>query len=163
MQITIDSTNRVFVKFNVVKGDKEEVKQKYLQIINGVNTARNLGLTDAQKTKFVLDPTIGVPFGAVGKVLDGTVPANAQPGIPVLDTLNNELVWWVGAAKTAFANQKLLYLLKGDNESKFPTFEAVINALRRNEVFKYNLITTREGAPEGTELYRERNNGPAKK
>ncbi|MCY1308487.1 hypothetical protein D9M70_585010 [compost metagenome] len=82
-----------------------------------------------------------------------------QPGIPVLDTLNNELIWWVDETKKAFADgqSKLLYFIKGDNESKYPTFEAVVNALRRNEEFKYNLITAQEGAPEGTELYKERN------
>ena len=52
---------------------------------------------------------------------------------------------------------KLLYMIKGDNNSKYPVFEGVINALRRNEEFKYNLITSREEAPEGTALYKERN------
>lgn len=160
MLITIDKDSRVFVKFNIVKGDKEAVQQKYLQIIEGLNGARGLGLTTAQKQNFQKTNAIGVPLNALGGLLK--IPADQQgnvkqPGIPVLDTLNNELIWWVGAAKTAFANQKLMYLLKGDNVSKFPTFEAVINALRRNEVFKYNLVTSQEQAPEGTELYRERN------
>ncbi|MEI9810378.1 MAG: hypothetical protein WDO16_22270 [Bacteroidota bacterium] len=59
-------------------------------------------------------------------------------------------------SKTAFAGEKLLYLIKGDNDSKYPTFEAVINAMRKNEEFKYNLVTSQEGAPEGTELFIER-------
>ena len=59
-------------------------------------------------------------------------------------------------SEKAFAGTKLLYLIKGDNTSKYPTFEAVINALRRNEEFKYNLVTSQEGAPEGTELFVER-------
>jgi biopolymer transport protein ExbD len=160
MQITIDKDNRVFVKYNVVKGDKEEIKQKYLQIIDGLDRARGLGLTAAQKANFQATNAIGVPLNALGGLLKVPAAQQAsvkQPGIPVLDTLNNELIWWVGAGKTAFANQKLMYLLKGDNTSKFPTFEAVINALRRNEVFKYNLITSQEAAPEGSELYIERN------
>ena len=66
------------------------------------------------------------------------------------------MVWWIAEAKKAFAGQKLLYLIKGDNKSKYPTFEAIINALRKNEEFKYNLVTSQEGAPEGTELYKER-------
>jgi hypothetical protein len=74
-----------------------------------------------------------------------------------MDSLNNEMVWWIAETKKAFAGEKLLYMIKGDNKSKYPAFEAVINALRRNEEFKYNLITSREEAPAGTELYRERN------
>lgn len=160
MLITIDSSNRVFLRFNVAKGDAEAKKAKYLEIINGIDRARNLGLTQSQKDRFRETEAIGVPFSSLGGLLNVAPSAQGnvkQPGIPVLDTLNNELIWWVGAAKTAFANQKLLYLLKGDNNSKFPTFEAVINALRKNEVFKYNLVTSQEGAPEGTELWKERN------
>ena len=84
--------------------------------------------------------------------------AVSQPGIPVLDTLNNELVWWIDETKKAFADgtSKLLYFIKGDNNSTYPSFEAVVNALRKNEEFKYNLITAQEGAPEGTELFRMR-------
>lgn len=160
MLITIDSSNRVFLRFNVAKGDAEAKKAKYLEIINGIDRARNLGLTQSQKDRFRETEAIGVPFSSLGGLLNVAPSAQGnvkQPGIPVLDTLNNELIWWVGAAKTAFANQKLLYLLKGDNNYKFPTFEAVINALRKNEVFKYNLVTSQEGAPEGTELWKERN------
>ena len=29
-----------------------------------------------------------------------------QPGIPVLDSANNELVWWIDEAKKAFARRK---------------------------------------------------------
>lgn len=160
MQITIDKDNRVFVKFNVAQGTTEEKNQQYLEIINGIDRARNMGLTNAQKSNFLTTPAIGVPLNSLGGLLNISAESQAnvkQPGIPVLDTLNNELIWWVGAAKTAFANQKLMYLIKGDNDSKYPTFEAVINALRRNEIFKYFLITSQEGVPEGTELYMERN------
>jgi hypothetical protein len=105
-------------------------------------------------------PTFGVPFNTLKGFLALTPEQQAafkQPGVPVLDTLNNELVWWIDAAKKAFAGGKLLFLIKGDNNSKFPTFEAVINAMRKNDEFKYNLDTSQEGAPEGTDLYRIRN------
>lgn len=155
--ITIDKDSKVYINISSVKDDN---KEKLVEIINGINTARNLGLTEAEKQNFKNAPIIGVPFTSLKSYLDipnadqGKVP---QPGIPVLDSLNNELVWWVGETKKAFAGTKLLYLIKGDNTSKYPTFEAVINALRRNEEFKYNLITSQEGAPEGTELFKERN------
>lgn len=168
MLITIDKDNRVFVKFNIVGDEekippeqkKEKIQQQYLRIINSLSDARNMGLTSTQMSNFQATNAVGVPFNSLGGLLN-IAPAEQtnvkQPGIPVLDSLNNELVWWVGAAKTAFANQKLIYLLKGDNKSTYPTFEAVINALRRNEIFKYHLITSQETAPEGTELFVERN------
>ncbi|PZR27539.1 MAG: biopolymer transporter ExbD [Citrobacter freundii] len=153
--ITIDEDSKVYINISAVK----EPDEKLGAVINGIAASRGLALTDAEKANFKRAPIIGVPFASLKGYLD--VP-NAdqgkmkQPGIPVLDSLNNELVWWIAETKKVFAGDKLLYLIKGDNKSKYPTFEAVINALRRNEEFKYNLITSQEGAPAGTELFIER-------
>ena len=38
------------------------------------------------------------------------------------------------------------------NHSKYPTFEAVISALKRNDEFKYNLVTALDDIPSGSEL-----------
>ncbi|MEI9908553.1 MAG: biopolymer transporter ExbD [Bacteroidota bacterium] len=154
MLITIDKDSKVYVSINAKKD-----QGKLTTIIEGINTSRSLGLTPAQIQNFKNTLIVGVPFGSL-KTLLNLPPAEqakvGQPGIPVLDTLNNELVWWIAEAKKAFAGEKLLYLIKGDNHSKYPSFEAVVNALRKNEEFKYNLVTSQEGAPEGTELYKER-------
>ena len=151
--ITIDQDSKVYLN---ISAPKDLVKLK--TVIEGINTSRNLGLTDAEMEKFKTVPIVGVPFNGLKQLLNLPLKQQekvGQPGIPVLDTLNNELVWWVDEAKKAFAGGKLIFLIKGDNNSKYPTFEAVINAMRRNEEFKYNLITSQEGAPEGTELYKE--------
>ncbi len=155
--ITIDPENKVFVNLST---PKDRTGTKLNTVIEGINTSRGLNLTAKQKQNFRNAPIIGVPFNSLGGYLNLSREEQERfkaPGIPVLDTLNNELVWWVAEVKKAFAGEKLLYMVKGDNNSKYPTFEAVINALRRNEEFKYNLITSREEAPAGTDLYRERN------
>lgn len=160
MLITIDGKNRVFLNVSSPK-DGALIDQ----MIQGISTSRNLNLTPAQIANFRRSPIIGVPFNQLGGLLN-LDPADQnperQPGIPVLDSLNNEMVWWISEAKKAFAGKKLNYLIKGDNGSKYPTFEAVINALKRNEEFKFNLVTSQEGAPEGTELYIERRRGGKK-
>ena len=97
----------------------------------------------------------GVPFSGLKQLLGMTPEQQATykyPGIPVMDTLNNQLVWWVRAAKTAFAGEKLNYLIKGDNNAKYPAFDAVISALKLNEEYKYNLVTSLDGVPDGSEL-----------
>ena len=161
MLITIDKESKVYISVNA-KTDQS----KLTTIAEGINTSRSLGLTPAQVQNFKNTLIVGVPFGSLKTLLN--LPAAeqgkvGQPGIPVLDTLNNELIWWIAETKKAFAGEKLLYLIKGDNSSKYPTFEAVVNALRKNEEFKYNLVTSQEGAPEGTELYKERQSGGDKK
>jgi biopolymer transport protein ExbD len=154
MLITIDKESKVYINVNAKKEPA-----RLVDLITGLNTSRSLGLSPAEIQNFTKAPIIGVPFGSLKQYLNMS-PADQetvkQPGIPVLDTLNNELVWWIAETKKAFAGQKLLYLIKGDNSSKYPTFEAIINALRKNEEFKYNLVTSQEGAPEGTDLYKER-------
>jgi biopolymer transport protein ExbD len=152
--ITIDKDSKVYININAKKD-----KEKLTEIINGISTSQSLALSAAEIESFKKSPIIGVPFKSLKGLLDLS-PADQekvkQPGIPVLDTLNNELIWWIAETKKAFAGEKLLYLIKGDNGSKYPSFEAIINALRKNEEFKYNLVTSQEGAPEGTELYKER-------
>ena len=154
MMITLDPESKVYISVNA-KSDRGKLDE----IIQGISTTRNLGLTPAEIANFKDAEIIGVPFSQLKGLL--ALPLDQQKkvkqgGIPVLDTLNNELVWWVAEANKAFAGKRFLYLIKGDNETKYPTFEAVINALRKNEIFKYNLITSQEGAPEGTALYKER-------
>jgi len=156
MLITVDKDNKVFININEKKGGHTG---KLEAVISDINQSRNLGLSQPQMTSFTKAPIIGVSFTQLKDFLNRPLDEQGkvvQPGIPVLDTLNNELVWWIASVKKAFAGEKLLYLVKGDNKSKYPTFEAIINALRKNEEFKYNLVTSQEGAPEGTDLYKER-------
>lgn len=156
MLITMDADSKVYINVNAKKGDGN---QRLIDLITGISQTRNLNLSPAEIQNFTKAPIIGVPFAQLKAFLD--MPADQQekvkqPGIPVLDSLNNELVWWVSETNKAFAGDKLLYLVKGDNKAKYPSFEGVINALRKNEQFKYNLVTSQEGAPEGTALYKER-------
>ena len=150
--IIIDSTNRVF--FSVLS---EKIKAIPDQVIQKLNAGRTLNLTPAQMANFRKTNAVGVPFTSLGSLLD--VPAEDQgkvnqPGIPVLDTLDNQLVWWISAAKEVFRDnqRRLKYLIKGDGGSKYPAFEAVIGALKKNDEFKYNLVTSLENAPTGSAL-----------
>ena len=148
--ISIDSANRVF--FSVLS---EKDPGVYDQFIQGLNAGKSLSLSKEEMGNFRKTYMVGVPFGGLKQLL-AIPPDNQknlkQPGIPVLDTLNNELVWWIAEAKKAFAGKELKYLIKGDSQSKYPTFEAVVSALKKNEEFKYNLVTSLEDVPKGSEL-----------
>lgn len=157
--ITVDSINRVF--FSVLAEKNPNIMDEVMQ---GLNTSRNLGLTPAEIQNFRKTFAVGVPFSSLKSFLGMTQADQAkvaQPGIPVMDTINNELVWWIAESKKAFANNSrpLKYLIKGDGNSKFPAFEAVINALKKNDQFKYNLVTALENAPAGTALDIKRKSG----
>lgn len=152
--ITMDKDNRVF--FSVLSSNDNS---KYDDIIAGISTSRNLSLTQAEMQNFRKTFAVGVPFTQLKGLLDLTTEDQnkfRQPGIPVADSATNELVWWIAEAKKAFAGRPLVYLIKGDNNAKYPTFDAIISALKRNEQFKYNLVTAPEDAPGGSALYQER-------
>ena len=156
VMITMDSANRVF--FTVLS---QKDPGKYTTIIQGINTSQNLGLSPAEMGNFKNVYMIGVPFGGLKQLLATDVKDQAKlklPGIPVMDTTNNQLVWWIREAKIAFAGQKLNYLIKGDNNAKYPAFEAVISALKLNDEFKYNLVTSLDGVPDGSELDKAQKN-----
>lgn len=148
--ITIDSTDKVYF---TVLSDKD--KTKFDDIIKGINTSQNLGLSPAELNNFRQTFLVGVPFAGLKQLLATDAKAQAtlkQPGIPVKDSANNQLVWWIREAKNAFAGQKLNYLIKGDAKSKYPAFEAVIAALKKNDELKYNLVTSLDDIPSGSDL-----------
>lgn len=148
--ISVDSIDRVY--FSVLS---EKDPGKFDDIIKGINSSQSLGLTQAEMNNFRKTYMVGVPFGGLKQLL-GTDAAEQskikQPGIPVMDSANNQLVLWIQEAKKAFAGQKLNYLIKGDGNSKYPAFEAVISALKLNDEFKYNLVTSLDDVPSGSAL-----------
>jgi biopolymer transport protein ExbD len=150
IMILMDKDNKVF--FSVLSEKNPGI---FDQIIQGLNNSRHLGLSPAQMANFKKTPSVGVPFANLKQLLD--IPANeqknfTQPGIPVMDSATNELVWWINESKNAFAGRKMTVLIKGDNISKFPTFDAVVSALKRNEELKYSLVTVPEDIPANSEL-----------
>jgi biopolymer transport protein ExbD len=150
--ITMDKEGKVY--FSVDDKNKEQKEA----IIEEVNTQKSLNLTDAEKKNFTrVGSFVGVPFSQLKSYL-ATDPENIknvkQPGIPVTDTLNNELTVWMRAAVGAFQSKTMNILVKGDNDAKFPSFKGVIDAFKKNEQFKFSMITDPEGVPVGSELYK---------
>jgi Biopolymer transport protein len=153
--ISVDKEGRVFFTIQVEK-DQAPIQA----IIQNMNTSRNLGLTNAEIAAFVKEPVVGVPIGQLKQYMalsDAQKKNFKMPGIPVLDSATNELFLWIRDAKSAFAGKPINYLIKGDNNSKYPVFKNVLSAFKRNEEFKFKLITSPEDVPAGTDLYKERN------
>lgn len=149
LQVTFDSTGRVF--FAILS--EKDPKIKY-NVISNMNTTRNLNLTETEMRNFVQTPAVGVPFSGLKQLLALPVEDQKnlrQPGIP-LDTLGGELYYWIRDAVSAFSGKQLKYLIKGDNNAKYPSFKQVLNAFKKNEVFKFQMITMLEDVPVGSEL-----------
>ncbi len=155
--ITMDKEGKVY--FSV----SDDATEEKLAIIESVDKAKSLGLTDEEKKRFSYAGSyVGVPFGQLKSYLQldkQQASAVDMPGIPVTDTLNNELTVWMRAANSAFQGLKMNLMVKGDGDSKYPSFRGVINAFKKNELFKFQLITDPESVPPGTDLYNTTNAG----
>ncbi len=154
IMVTLDSSGRAF--FSVLSEKDPMVKYN---VVKSLNDAKNLGLTDLEMKNFVKTASVAVPFTQLKGLLD--VPADdqaklKQPGIPIKDSATNELYDWIRYAVSAFQGRKLNYLIKGDNNAKYPQFKAILDAFKRNDIYKFQLVTSVEDVPPGTELYRER-------
>ena len=154
LMIEMDKDGRVFFTIQTEKADDNTLKYN---VINNLNKTRNLGLTDAEMKNFVRSPTVGVPFTQLKGYFSRSEEQRKtvkQEGVPVTDSASNELYYWIRDAVSVFAGRPLLYMVKGDNNAKYPVFKGVIDALRRNEQFKYQLITSPEAVPMGTDEFR---------
>jgi biopolymer transport protein ExbD len=159
--VELDKDGRVFFAIQATKDPSVK-----LSIIQNLNSTRNLGLTQAEMNNFVKTHSVGVPFTQLKQLLSVPVEDQKnikQPGIPVMDSTNNELYFWVRDAETAFSGSKIDHLIKGDNGAKYPAFKNVLAAFKKNNIFKFQLVTSPEAAPAGTELFNEREGGGAKK
>lgn len=160
LMISFDSAGRVFLNVNLLKDEDKDLKRDFIERVN--NEAK-LGLSEAELQKFVNNSMIGSPLSDLKAVMSR--PASEwdkirQKGIPV-DSANNELARWMGAARQSFGARQIDIMIKGDNNARYPDFKGVIEALRTNEMFKYKLITDPRGVPVGTELYKIRQSGAA--
>jgi biopolymer transport protein ExbD len=156
VMVTMDKEGHAY--FSV--GDNNTAEKQ--DIIDMIDQGKNLGLSAKEKAAFARSGSfVGVPFSMLKSYLDlnaDQVKNFKSPGIP-LDTANNELTVWMNAATRAFSGSKMNLLVKGDNNAKYPTFKGVIDAFKRNEIFKFSMVTNPEGVPEGTALAAKRATG----
>ncbi len=148
--VSVDSAGRVFFEMLV----QASPQLKY-DVISNMNTTRNLGLTQEEMIKFRNKVSaVGMPIAQLKSYLalgDEEMKRVTMPGIPVNDSLGGELYFWIRDAVSVMAGKKTNYLIKGDNNTKYPVFDQVLNAFKKNDIYKFNLVTTPEGVPSGTD------------
>ncbi len=152
--ITINREGKVFLS----SGDNNDDKAKLESIVSSLNQANNLGLSSAEMKALSNAPIIGVALGQLkqqAKLPAGQLTEKTLPGIPVKDTSNNELTKWMHAVTDVYTGTKVNLLLKGDNLAKYPAFKNVLTAFKKNDLLKFQMVTTPEAVPAGTALYKQ--------
>ena len=150
--VSIDKEGRIFIDLSdEMKGD----------VIDRVSTDRNLNLSATDKALFKKSTFVGSPFSQLSSFLklDPEQLKNVKlTGIPA-DSSNNELQAWINAAVNVYQGRTINFLIKGDNDSKYTSFKNVIEAFKKNDIYKYQLVTNPQGVPTGSEL-EKKNNAP---
>jgi biopolymer transport protein ExbD len=154
--LTIDKDGKVY--FSMSEKDRKETALAFIESTKGVKLSQEAKVNYLKESSFV-----GVPLNQLNSYFSKSpdeVKTMKLEGIPAKDSTNNEIIDWVRAALEAYRGEKGMNLLvKGDNNSKFPSFQSVLYAFKKNDQLKFQMVTNPEGAPEGTELWKQRQKG----
>jgi len=149
--ITLTQDGRAFIML----GDDT----KKSEILDNINLTKGLNLTPQELKKWGKQQFIGVPFNQIKSslALAQEIPASKLPGIPI-DSAQNELTDWLKSVTNVYAGsdqRKLqeMLLIKGDESALYPTFKNIKEAFKKNELFKFRIVTSGEAVPVGSELY----------
>ncbi len=151
--ITLTKDGRTFLMLG------EDAKKT--EVLANINETKALGLSPAELQKWGKQQFIGVPLNQIKGLLarTGELSPSTMPGIPT-DSTNNEMVDWFRSIANVFAvaqvDQKDLekiLLVKGDNDALYPKFKSIKEALKKNEIYKFQIVTNGTPAPAGSELY----------
>jgi biopolymer transport protein ExbD len=102
---------------------------------------------------------VPVPMASLSQYLQLSPDAAKQvvfPGIPV-DSTGGELKDWVAAALYEYGDSAkfIHFIIKGDNTAKYPAVNNVLTAFKKNEIYRFQLLTNPHDAPVGSEMYKE--------
>ncbi len=143
--VNINKEGKIFLQMS------EDIRA---DILDELGTAKGINFSADDKKFFNAASYVGTPLSQMNQF--NRIPPDDKKnfnvtGIPV-DSTNNELQAWINAAVNAYRGRTINFLIKGDNNAKYPAFKAVIESFKKNEVFKYQLVTQPEGVPEGSAL-----------
>jgi biopolymer transport protein ExbD len=152
VMITINKEGKVFISMD------DEPNKEY--IANTLNNTKNLGIN---VKAFVKASFIGSSFGQLKAFLalpEDQRKGNLLPGIPVDTTKGaNELNEWMRLINDSYQGKKMNLLLKGDNLAKYPSIKGVIDAFKKNDFLKFQMVTNPESVPLGSELWKNNQKG----
>lgn len=150
--ITMTKDGRAFLTLG------DETKKQ--DILENINLVKGLNLSAAELAKWHKSEFIGLPLNQIkgSLALTEPIPPSKLPGIPIKDSATNEMVDWLRSVTNVYAGgdqRKLeeILLVKGDNQALYPVFKNIKQAFKRNQIFKFRIVTNGEPVPVGSELY----------
>jgi len=153
VMISLNNEGNVYLSVSDNRDDREKKKS----MIEELNTKNNLGLSSDEIASLVKQAFIGVSLAQLKQQAhfnSEQITAKNLPGIPSQDTTNNQMIEWIRAAKVAYMGTHMDLIIKGDNVAKYPVFKNILTAFKKNDEFKFQMVTNQSNVPEGTDLYK---------
>ncbi|HCF64097.1 MAG TPA: biopolymer transporter ExbD [Ferruginibacter sp.] len=152
--ITLTADGRAFLTLG------DETKKK--EILENINLTKQMGLSPEEINKWNKQEFIGLPLSQIKGYINSSNPIQPaqMPGIPIKDTLNNEMVDWIRSVSNVYAGSdqtalQQMLLVKGDNAVLYPLFKNIKQAFKKNEIYKFRIVTNGEAIPIGSEVFNE--------
>lgn len=124
-----------------------EVRKRALELMG---QKYKVEFSDADKDKFALMESFGVPIQSLKQILDMKSADRSkagQPGIPK-DSLDNQLADWVQNARIAnieINDKELQIAIKGDAKEEYPVIRKVMDILQDQKINSFSLVTGLRG------------------
>jgi biopolymer transport protein ExbD len=147
-KVSIDKDGKVFIDMS------EEMRGN---VLDELAKERNLKFTPEDRKYFEQATFVGGPISQLNqfdRLSAEQIKSTKLSGIPT-DSTNNELQAWISAAVQANLGSHVNFYIKGDNAAKYTAFKQVVESFKKNDIYKYNLVTNAEDVPEGSELYKK--------
>ena len=148
--VTINKDGKVFLSLS------EPERKK--QVVEEVSKLKGIPISQADVKKAGNVDFFGAPISQMASFLNlpkEKMTGELLPGIPAVDSTNNELTLWMTAVYNVFRGDKMNLMIKGDISTKYPAFKQVLDAFKKNDFLKFNIVTNSESIPEGTEYAKE--------
>jgi biopolymer transport protein ExbD len=149
--VNIDKSGKVFLEIS----DKDKKRD----IVANLNDRLKLGLTTADLDKAKSADYFGTSETSLQKYLESPPEArdaSLLSGIPAQDSTNNQLKDWLESVNVVYTGSEMHLLVKGDEMAKYPVFKNVIDAFKKNDMMKFEIITSQQGVDPTTDYYKER-------
>ncbi len=148
--ITLNKDGKVFLSLS-------EPERK-TAVLEEVAKLKGVPISPADLKKAANVDFFGAPIAQMPSFLNlpkERLTGELLPGIPAVDSTNNELTLWMTAVYNVFRGDKMNLLVKGDITTKYPAFKQVLEALKKNDFLKFSIVTNSEGIPEGSVYAKE--------
>ncbi len=122
-----------------------------LNLIDRIAEQYKISFTEKEKSRFAVIESFGVPIANLKQYINLDQADRLKlttPGIPT-DSTDNQLNTWILQARYAVKElhgKELRFTIKGDSKQEYPVVKKVIDILQDQEINKFSLITSMEGA-----------------